>query len=79
MAVEEGEIVGHVAFSAVTIDGADKGWFALGPVLVRPDWQGAGIGGALIRAGLGKLRERRAAGCVLLGEPDYYYRSGPAL
>ncbi|WP_380875537.1 GCN5 family N-acetyltransferase [Sphingomonas sp. DBB INV C78] len=76
VAVEGGEIVGHVAFSAVTIDGADKGWFGLGPVSVRPDRQGGGIGSALIRAGLDELRERGAAGCVLLGEPDYYRRFG---
>ena len=76
VAEEGGEILGHVAFSPVTIGGADLGWFGLGPVSVRPDRQGQGIGAALIRAGLAQLRESGAAGVVLLGEPAYYARFG---
>lgn len=59
VAVADGEIVGHVAFSPVTIDGADKGWYDLGPVSVRPDRQKEGIGGALIREGLARLARGR--------------------
>jgi putative acetyltransferase len=76
VAVEGGALVGHVAFSPVTIDGRDLGWFGLGPVAVRPDRQGRGIGGALIREGLERLIARGAGGCVLLGEPEYYSRFG---
>ncbi len=76
VAVENEEVVGHVAFSPVTIDGAATGWFGLGPVSVRPDRQGAGIGQALIRQGLDRLRLMGAQGCVVLGEPDYYRRFG---
>jgi putative acetyltransferase len=76
VAVEGNEIIGHIAFSPVKIDGEDHRWFGLGPVSVRPDRQGRGIGGALIREGLGKLRAQRAAGCVLLGDPAYYGRFG---
>jgi putative acetyltransferase len=75
VAVDDEEVVGHVAFSPVAIDGA-QGWFGLGPVSVRPDRQGAGLGAALIRAGLERLREQGAAGCVVLGEPAYYGRFG---
>ncbi|HEV7256700.1 MAG TPA: N-acetyltransferase [Bosea sp. (in: a-proteobacteria)] len=76
VAVEDGEIVGHVAFSPVTIDGAERGWFGLGPVSVRPGRQRGGIGSGLIREGLRRLRERGAGGCVLLGAPAYYGRFG---
>lgn len=76
VAVERGGIVGHIAFSPVTIDGKDCGWFGLGPVSVMPDRQNQGIGTALIQAGLAELRSRGAAGCVLLGEPAYYRRFG---
>lgn len=76
VAVEGGELLGHVGFSKVTIDGADVGWYGLGPVAVRPDRQGAGIGSALVRAGLDRLRAAGAAGCVVLGEPAYYGRFG---
>ena len=76
VAVADGLIVGHVAFSAVTIDGSDVGWFGLGPVAVLPDRQRQGIGGALVRAGLDRLRNQRARGCVVLGDPGYYQRFG---
>jgi putative acetyltransferase len=76
VAEDAGAVIGQVAFSPVTIDGADMGWFGLGPVAVTPDRQGQGIGGQLIEAGLAELRARNAAGCVLLGEPDYYRRFG---
>lgn len=51
-------------------------WFGLGPVAVLPDCQGKGIGAALVEHGLSALRKRRAAGCVVLGEPAYYGRFG---
>ena len=76
VAMDAGEVVGHVAFSPVTIGGRAAGWFGLGPVAVRPDRQGAGVGRALIEAGLGQLRGLGAAGCVVLGEPGYYGRFG---
>lgn len=69
-------ILGHVAFSPVTIDGADCGWFGLGPVSVRPDRQRGGIGSGLIREGLRRLRAMGAGGCVVLGDPAYYGRFG---
>lgn len=76
VATEDEKIVGHVAFSPVTIDGRSKGWFGLGPVAVIPGRQRTGIGTALIEAGLSQLRVEGARGCVVLGEPAYYSRFG---
>jgi len=76
VALEGTELVAHVAFSSVTIDGRDVGWHGLGPVAVRPDRQGAGIGSALIREGLARLEALGAKGCVLVGDPEYYGRFG---
>ncbi|WP_374442753.1 GNAT family N-acetyltransferase [Stella sp.] len=76
VASEDGDLVGHVAFSPVTVDGRAVGWFGLGPVAVRPDRQGGGIGQALIREGLDRLRRLGAAGCVVLGAPGFYARFG---
>jgi putative acetyltransferase len=38
--------------------------------------QGRGIGSALIRAGLGRCREKSALFVVVLGNPVYYRRFG---
>lgn len=76
-------IVGHITFSPVTITGGASGWYALGPLAVAPEAQGAGVGSALVWQGLRHLRQQGAAGCVALGEPAYYgrfgFRSTPAL
>ena len=76
VAVVQGEVVGHVAFSPVSIAGAGSGWYGLGPVSVDLAHQRQGVGEALIRVGLDRLGELGAAGCVVLGEPDYYGRFG---
>lgn len=76
VAEEEREVVGHVAFSPVNFSGGEQGWFGLGPISVRPDRQGQGIGSNLVREGLRRLQEDGARGCVLVGEPAYYRRFG---
>ena len=72
---EEG-IVGHIAFSPVTIDDGTEGWFGLGPVSVHPERQGEGIGFRLIARGIADLRKSGASGIVLLGDPAYYRQFG---
>jgi putative acetyltransferase len=72
----EGKVVGHVAFSVVTINGIDQGWYGLGPVSVLPELQKQGIGSKLISEGLSVIREKGAKGCVLEGDPEYYQRFG---
>lgn len=76
VAVEGGAVVGHVAISPVTINGANLGWFGLGPVAVSPDRQARGIGSGLVRDTLLRLEADGARGCVVLGEPGYYGRFG---
>ena len=76
VAVEAGRIVGHVTFSAVTIDPEQPDWYGLGPISVHPDRQGRGIGRALVEDGLRQVRALGAAGCVVLGDPGYYGRYG---
>lgn len=69
-------IVGHVAISPVSLSDGSVGWFGLGPVSVLPERQGEGLGSRLIRQALDALRGQGAAGCVVLGNPDYYGRFG---
>ena len=71
-----GRVVGHVAFSPVTISDGTQNWYGLGPVSVLPEYQRQGIGKALIHEGLSILREMNAQGCCLVGHPEYYKRFG---
>jgi putative acetyltransferase len=72
----DGTVIGHVAVSPVSISDGASGWFGLGPISVVPQHQGRGVGSRLMQEALRNLREQGAAGCVLLGEPDYYSRFG---
>ncbi len=76
VADRDGQIVGHVAFSPVQIDGHNTRWFGLGPVSVLPEFQRNGIGTALIEEGLRLINQGGAEGCVVLGDPGYYARFG---
>jgi len=80
LAEEQGQVIGHVALSPVTItdDRGQKveGWYGLGPISVLPQRQGQGVGSRLMEQALAELRTMQAAGCVLLGDPAYYARFG---
>jgi len=71
-----GAPIGHAAFSPVTISDGSAGWYGLGPVSVVPARQAEGIGSALVREGIARLRRLGAQGCVVLGDPAYYGRFG---
>ena len=45
----DGRIIGHIAFSPLTISDGTRDWYGLGPVSVLPEYQRQGIGKALIR------------------------------
>jgi putative acetyltransferase len=72
----DGNVVGHVAFSPVTISDGSPDWYGLGPVSVLPEHQRQGIGTALINEGLSRLKARGGKGCALVGPPAYYQRFG---
>jgi putative acetyltransferase len=76
LVAEDDGIVGYIACSPVLIDRQPSHWFGLGPVAVRPDKQGKGIGATLVRASIEQLNAINAEGIVLLGEPSYYQRFG---
>jgi putative acetyltransferase len=70
-------IVGHILFTPVTIEPAlERRIAGLAPMAVRPEHQRAGIGGALIRAGLEECRRSGYTAVVVLGHPEYYPRFG---
>jgi putative acetyltransferase len=74
----EGEIVGHILFTDIEMEpgGTHVRMLGLAPMAVRPEWQGKGIGSALVRRGLEDCREFGYRGVVVLGHPDFYPRFG---
>lgn len=72
----EGRVVGHIAFSPVVLSDGTPDWYGLGPVSVLPELQQQGIGKALIRDGLSRLKDMQARGCCLVGHPGYYTKFG---
>ena len=72
----EGRVIGHIAFSPVTISDGTRNWYGLGPVSVLPEYQRQGIGKALVLEGLSRLKALNANGCCLVGHPDYYRKFG---
>ena len=72
----DGRVIGHIAFSPLTISDGARNWYGLGPVSVLPSYQRQGVGKALIREGLSRLKGMGAQGCCLVGHPDYYTRFG---
>lgn len=66
VAVVDGEVAGHLLFSR-----GDRA-MTLGPLAVLPARQRSGVGTALMREGLARVREP----IVLLGHPDFYGRFG---
>lgn len=72
----DGRIIGHIAFSPITISDGTQNWYGLGPVSVLPEFQRQGIGKALIKEGLARLKDMHARGCCLVGHSDYYKKFG---
>jgi len=72
----DGKILGHIAFSPVTMSDGSLNWYGLGPISVLPGYQKQGIGKALMQEGLSRLKALGGNGCVLVGDPGYYQRFG---
>ncbi|MBE9008289.1 N-acetyltransferase [Fortiea sp. LEGE XX443] len=79
VAVESEQIVGHIFYSPVEIEGecADN-LFILGlaPIAVLPDYQRQGIGSLLIQHSLKECDRLGCKAVVVLGYPEYYPKFG---
>jgi putative acetyltransferase len=78
VATVDGNVVGHVLFSEVSLSPPGPAFQAVGlaPVGVLPAYQRQGIGARLIRAGLGAARAAGYRAAVVLGSPAYCGRFG---
>jgi putative acetyltransferase len=70
----DGEIVGHVLLTDVTLAGRPV--FALGPIGVLPAHQRSGVGSALMTAAMDAAAATDRGLITLLGDPAYYTRFG---
>jgi putative acetyltransferase len=76
LVAEEGDqVVGHIAFSPVSVAGAPGG-LGLAPMAVSPAFQRQGIGSRLVREGISAAARSGAGFVVVLGHPEYYPRFG---
>lgn len=78
VAVEDGEVLGHILFSPIIIEAQRQTVPALvlAPLAVIPARQNEGIGTRLVQSGLSKCRELDHSRVVVLGSPQYYGRFG---
>ena len=73
------QVVGHILFTPVRIDQADRHaieGLRLAPLAIHPEHPGKGIGSALCRSGLNKIERTGYPFVVVLGHPRYYPRFG---
>lgn len=71
----DGALAGHGLFTMCKLEEAGEAAL-LGPLAVAPDHQRQGVGGAIIRAGIDRLRGGAARRILVLGDPAYYSRFG---
>lgn len=78
IAVVDGEIVGAILYSKSWVkDGKNTHEVVtFGPLCVKPEWHGCGIGEMLLRDTMKLAAEAGYPGIVIYGEPDYYPRIG---
>lgn len=77
VAEEAGSLLGHILFSAVTLDtNPSLALMGLAPMAVVPDKQNQGIGSALVEAGLKQCAELGIGAVAVLGHPGFYPKFG---
>jgi predicted N-acetyltransferase YhbS len=74
VAAADGMLLGSVRFWPIRVGGHEE--LLLGPLAVRGDQRGKGIGLALMRAGIAKARQGLWRGILLVGDEPYYARAG---
>jgi predicted N-acetyltransferase YhbS len=74
VAVEKGVLLGSVRFWPISVGGREE--LLLGPLAVRGDQRGKGIGIALMQAGIDAAKLGPWHGILLVGDEPYYAKVG---
>lgn len=75
----DGRLVGNIMYSGskvISPEGVEHEVLTFGPLSVLPEFQGRGIGKALMLRSFEKARELGFGAIVIFGHPDYYPRFG---
>ncbi len=75
----DGELVGNIMYTHAEIRQGEKvagKVVCFGPVSVLPEWQGKGVGSALIRHTLTEAAKMGFGAVLIYGDPLYYQRFG---
>jgi predicted N-acetyltransferase YhbS len=75
----DGEIVANIMYTksrVVRPDGSKVETLTFGPVSVKPELHGKGLGAAIIRHSLNRARELGYGAVIIVGHPQYYPRFG---
>jgi len=77
VAEDDGAVVGHIAFSPVTVNN-NKRWkgYILAPLGVKPEYQKRRVGSKLIESGMELLSKMGINVLFVYGDPNYYGRFG---
>lgn len=77
VAEADGAVVGHIAFSPVTVNNK-KSWkgYILAPLGVKPEYQKRQIGSKLIESGMERLSRMGVNVLFVYGDPKYYGKFG---
>lgn len=76
VAETDGNIVGHISFTPVTLNDEQITFLGLAPMAVLPEFQNQSIGSELVREGLKICAEKGFTAVFVLGHPTYYPRFG---
>jgi putative acetyltransferase len=71
-----GRLVAAVLFSRLRVDAPGRDVLMLSPMAVLPEYQGCGLGSALVRQALARLRDDGVTDVITYGDPAFYSRAG---
>lgn len=74
-----GELIGNIMYTRANVlcdNGETFPALSFGPLSVLPEWQGKGVGGALVRHSLGRANELGYTAVLIYGDPAFYSRFG---
>lgn len=77
VAIAEEQVVGHVLFTPARLEAPHRRLaMGIGPMAVRPEMQGQGVGSRLLQVGLDACRIAAMDVVFVLGHPEFYRRFG---